>query len=165
MIPTIYDSPIGRLQLLVDQEALISRWFKNKGKVEENLPDNVYFISWSRPEFKPYINWLESYFRGQTNPAIIFSSQSNEPDCFWQNVWRILKKISYGKTMTYKEIAKTIEAETKQKVSAQAVGGAVGANPILLLIFCHRVISATNALTAYSAGTDRKIWLLNHEKV
>ena len=83
---------------------------------------------------------------------------------FRQEVWQILLEIPYGKTMTYGEIAKRLEATYgHRKMSAQAVGGAVGHNPIPIIIPCHRVVGSDGSLTGFSAGIEKKIWLLRHE--
>jgi methylated-DNA-[protein]-cysteine S-methyltransferase len=77
---------------------------------------------------------------------------------FRQSVWTILCQIPYGHTVTYGEIAKRLGCK-----SAQAVGGAVGHNPISIIIPCHRVLGADRGLTGYAGGTDKKIWILRHE--
>lgn len=82
---------------------------------------------------------------------------------FQQAVWEILKTIPYGGTTTYGAIAKRLEKVTGKRMSAQAVGGAVGRNPISLLIPCHRVIGADGSLTGYAGGLDKKEYLLRTE--
>ncbi|MBR4869331.1 MAG: methylated-DNA--[Oscillospiraceae bacterium] len=77
---------------------------------------------------------------------------------FQQKVWRELQKIPYGKTVTYGELAARLGS------SPRAVGGAVGRNPISVMVPCHRVVGAKGALTGYAGGTDKKTWLLEHEK-
>ena len=85
---------------------------------------------------------------------------------FRQTVWRILCEIPYGKTTTYGEIAKEIaHLNGLERMSAQAVGNAVGHNPISIIIPCHRVIGTNGSLTGYAGGIDKKIFLLNHEGV
>lgn len=109
--------------------------------------------------------WLDSYFSGK-RPDI------NELDInligseFRKNVWEILKNIPYGETTTYKEIAKILANQKEiSRMSAQAVGGAVGHNPISIIIPCHRVIGSDGSLTGYAGGLDKKIYLLEHERV
>lgn len=109
--------------------------------------------------------WLDSYFSGK-RPDI------NELDInligseFRKNVWEILKNIPYGETTTYKEIAKILANQKEiSRMSAQAVGGAVGHNPISIIIPCHRVIRSDGSLTGYAGGLDKKIYLLEHERV
>ena len=84
---------------------------------------------------------------------------------FRQQVWQILCKIPYGKTVTYGEIARIIAKENgKEKMSAQAVGNAIGHNPISIIIPCHRVVGANGSLTGYAGGIETKIKLLKHEQ-
>ena len=79
---------------------------------------------------------------------------------FQQSVWQVLREIPYGKTMTYGEIAQKIQC-----ASAQAVGGAVGKNPLSVFVPCHRVLGSQGQLTGYAGGLERKRWLLSHEGV
>ena len=116
------------------------------------------------PIFKKTKEWLDIYFSGKKPdfiPTINIENASN----FRKQVWQILLKIPYGKTITYGEISKQIEQETENKVSAQAVGGAVGHNPISIIVPCHRVVGFNGNLTGYAGGIDRKIKLLKIEKV
>ena len=81
-------------------------------------------------------------------------------------VWSVLKTIPYGKTITYGEIAKTLARKTnKEKISARAVGNAVGHNPISIIIPCHRVIGANGKITGYAGGIDKKTALLKLEGI
>ena len=85
---------------------------------------------------------------------------------FRQTVWQILCEIPYGKLTTYGDIAKKVAAKFgKERMSAQAVGGAVGHNAISIIIPCHRVVGASGSLTGYAGGIEKKIWLLQHEGV
>lgn len=84
---------------------------------------------------------------------------------FRETVLNALKKIPFGETATYGEIAKSIEKQTGKRVSARAVGGAVGHNPFSIIIPCHRVLGANGKITGYAGGTDKKVALLNHEGV
>lgn len=79
---------------------------------------------------------------------------------FQKKVWKILREIPYGKTITYGEIKNRLQLETKRNVSAQAVGSAVGHNPISIIIPCHRVVGKDGNLTGYAGGIDKKIQLL-----
>ena len=84
---------------------------------------------------------------------------------FRQAVWNILLSIPYGRTMTYGQIAKQLAKNTGiDKMSAQAVGGAVGHNPISIIVPCHRVVGTNGSLTGYAGGLDKKIALLTLEK-
>jgi len=83
-----------------------------------------------------------------------------EGTAFRRAVWELLRKIPYGKTTTYGALAKQLEAETGRRVSAQAVGGAVGHNPVSILVSCHRVVGQQGSLTGYAGGLDKKLRLL-----
>ena len=108
--------------------------------------------------------WLDLYFSGREpgfTPAL-----NPAGSAFRRAVWEILLKIPYGKTTTYGQIAREIAAARGlAKMSAQAVGGAVGHNEISIIIPCHRVIGAHGSLTGYASGIDRKIKLLQLEGV
>lgn len=83
---------------------------------------------------------------------------------FQKEVWEILRGIEYGETMSYGEIAQRVaEKRGMKKMSAQAVGQAIGRNPIPIIVPCHRVVGKNGALTGYSGGMEKKIWLLEHE--
>lgn len=106
--------------------------------------------------------WLEEYFSGQRPeffPPLSFFGSSP----FRQKVWKRLMLIPYGKTITYGELAKEIFSGSGKKPSAQAVGGAVGHNPVAVIVPCHRVVGCGGALTGYGGGLDRKTALLRME--
>ena len=111
---------------------------------------------------KSAIRWLEEYFSGAvpsfTPPLSFFGSSP-----FRQKVWKRLMLIPYGKTITYGELAKEIFFGSGKKPSAQAVGGAVGHNPVAVIVPCHRVVGCGGALTGYGGGLDRKTALLRME--
>ena len=109
------------------------------------------------------IQWLDVYFAEKepdfTPPLHLIGSD------FRQAVWNILLSIPYGQTMTYGQIAKQLAKNTGiDKMSAQAVGGAVGHNPISIIVPCHRVVGTNGSLTGYAGGLDKKIALLKLEK-
>ena len=109
--------------------------------------------------------WLDEYFNGK-KPEITELDLAPIGSEFAKNVWEILCEIPYGKVTTYGEIAKKMaKIMHKEKMSAQAVGGAVGHNPISIIIPCHRVVGANGSLTGYAGGIDKKIYLLKHEQV
>ncbi len=115
--------------------------------------------------FKQTKTWLDKYFNNEM-PSINDIPIKLKGSDFSMEVWEILKSIPYGKTITYGEIAKIIANKRKiKRMSSQAVGYAVGHNPISIIIPCHRVVGANNNLTGYSSGLDIKIKLLEHEKV
>ena len=105
--------------------------------------------------------WLDRYFNGE-KPEISELDLAPIGSKFAKNVWKLLCEIPYGKITTYGEIAKKMN---KNKMSAQAVGGAVGHNPISIIIPCHRVVGANGSLTGYAGGIEKKIKLLEHERV
>ena len=114
------------------------------------------------PVFEQTLDWLQIYFAGH-NPAFLPPlSPGGTP--FRKEVWDVLLTIPYGQTRTYGEIASVIAARRGlPHMSAQAVGGAVGHNPISLLIPCHRVVGADGSLTGYAGGVDKKAQLLKLE--
>ena len=114
---------------------------------------------------RPTNNWLNRYFAGE-NPAISELALAPIGGTFRQEVWRLLCEIPYGEVTTYGEIARKVaEKLLKTNMSAQAVGGAVGHNPVSIVIPCHRVVGTNGSLTGYAGGVDKKIWLLTHEGV
>ena len=116
------------------------------------------------PVFIKVKKWLERYFNGE-NPSIKELPLAPQGNDFRQRVWDILCKIPYGETVTYGDIAKEIANSLGRKsMSAQAVGGAVGHNPISILIPCHRVIGVNGSLTGYAGGIERKKALLKLER-
>ena len=107
-------------------------------------------------------NWLDRYFAGK-KPNISELSLNPAGSAFRQEVWQILCEIPYGEYITYGDIAKKIAAKSGKFMSGQAVGGAVGHNPISIIIPCHRVVGTNGSLTGYAGGIDKKIKLLKHE--
>ena len=109
------------------------------------------------------MRWLDLYFAGHEPD---FSPTLNPTGtAFQQAGWAILRTIPYGATTSYGTIARRIEQKTKKRMSAQAVGGAVGRNPISIIIPCHRVLGADGSLTGYAGGLDKKEYLLGLEGV
>ena len=109
--------------------------------------------------------WLDRYFNGE-RPDINELPMNLIGSEFRKSVWEILKQIPYGEVTTYGNIAKEMAKKLKkEKMSAQAIGGAVGHNPISIIIPCHRVVGADGSLTGYAGGLDKKIKLLMHENV
>lgn len=157
-----YDSSLGGITLASDGNALIGLWFDGQKYYADTL-DNDHEEK-SLPIFDQADKWLDIYFSGK-DPA--FTPQlTMRGTPFRKTVWEILLKIPFGQTMTYGEIADRISKQNgHSRMSAQAVGGAVGHNPISLIIPCHRVIGADGSLTGYAGGIDRKIKLLSLEKV
>lgn len=144
-----YPSPLGELALSSDGENLVHLSFTKQNQTQN---DDLEI-------FERVTHWLDDYFGGK-NPVIDFKLKPQGTD-FQMKVWQMLEKIPYGETMTYGEIASRISPS----MAAQAVGGAVGANPIAIIIPCHRVMGKNNKLTGYAAGLDKKIELLKIENI
>lgn len=157
-----YKSPIGSMTMSSDGEALTGLWFDRQKYFGSTLTE----VSENKklPVFEETIRWLDCYFRGEVPDFV--PKLKLEGTEFRKQVWEILLTIPYGQTMTYGDIAKQI-AEQKGIVSmsAQAVGGAVGHNPIGIIVPCHRVIGADRSLTGYAGGIEKKIRLLQIEKI
>ena len=154
-------SPLGEVRLRSDGESLIGLWFV--GQVNDAKEISDLEIKNDLPIFGQVESWLESYFSGkQTSITIPLQPKGTS---FQQRVWQILQEIPYGETMTYGEIAQRIAKEKGVATySAQAVGQAVGKNPISILIPCHRVLGKDGALTGYAGGIHRKEQLLHLER-
>ena len=148
---TSYASPVGDLLIVSDDEAIYEVHFQKQNDFSNADEDSILLDKACR--------WFDDYFKGK-NPKIDFKLKTEGGD-FQQKVWKILSHIPYGKTLTYGDIASQIS----KTMSAQAVGGAVGQNPIAILIPCHRVLGAKGKLTGYSAGLDKKMKLLDLEKI
>jgi len=115
------------------------------------------------PVFADTRRWLDMYFAGQIPDFLL--RLSPQGTAFRQSVWNMLLAIPYGQTTSYGEIAAEIGRRRQtEKMSAQAVGGAVGHNPIAIIIPCHRVIGKDGSLTGYGGGLWRKEWLLQLER-
>ena len=154
-------SPLGEVRLRSDGESLIGLWFVGQVNDAKDIDDIE--IKNDLPIFGQVESWLESYFSGkQTSITIPLQPKGTS---FQQRVWQILQEIPYGETMTYGEIAQRIAKEKGvETFSAQAVGQAVGKNPISILIPCHRVLGKNGALTGYAGVVHRKEQLLQLER-
>ena len=131
-----YDSPVGMLTLAASEEGLKGLWLNG-----------------------------QKYFAGES-PAIAALSLAPNGSGFQQAVWKLLCEIPSGEVRTYGDLAKDVATHLgKESMSAQAVGGAVGRNPISIIVPCHRVVGAHESLTGYAGGINRKLWLLEHEGV
>ena len=156
-----YESKIGLLYLISDGKSLIGRYLEGQKYFPNNI-DN-YLLSEELNILVKSKAWLEEYFNGE-NPSIDEIPLNFNGTEFRNTVWEVLKEIPYGEVVTYRHIAEII-AKTKglETMSAQAVGGAVGHNPLLIFIPCHRVIGGDGSLTGYAAGLENKRFLLNLE--
>ena len=163
MYCTEYRTPIvGTLTLASDGKALVGCWFDNDrffgygvGEPCERRDD--------LPLFEQARVWLDRYFAGEAPlpQELPLDARGSE---FQRKVWTILTEIPYGQTVTYGDIAKRMAAEGGENMSAQAVGGAVGRNPLCIIVPCHRVMGAKGNLTGFGGGLDAKIALLEHER-
>ena len=156
-----YDSPLGGIKMASDGESLTGLWFDGQKYFADTLDrehkEKALLV------FGQTDRWLDLYFGGSA-PDFTPPLRMKTTD-FRKTVWRILLTVPYGKTMTYGEIADAVAMERGlSKISAQAVGGAVGHNAISLIIPCHRVVGANGSLTGYAGGLERKFRLLAMEK-
>lgn len=164
MFATQQDTPIGPVTLQSDGERLTGLWmagqkyFGGRGGVTlEEAPDLALFGVVRK--------WLAAYFAGE-RPALSDIPLAPAGSAFRQAVWAQLCAIPYGEVMTYGAIGeKVARALHKERIPGQAVGGAVGHNPVSILIPCHRVVGANGSLTGYAGGLERKRFLLSHEGV
>jgi methylated-DNA-[protein]-cysteine S-methyltransferase len=154
----VTDTPLGKIQAAARGNALTGFWFVGQKyfpagtEAWQNKADHPVFISLKA--------WLNDYF-AKKKPKVRISLSPEGTD-FQQAVWKLLLEIPYGSTSTYGAIASRLAAAGK-KASAQAVGGAVGHNPISLLIPCHRVLGSDGSLTGYAGGIEKKRALLELE--
>ncbi len=158
-----YDSAIGRITLASNGEALTGLWFDGQKHFASTISGD-HETNEDLPIFQETRNWLDIYFSGQaphfTPPICINGSE------FRKQVWKILLTIPFGQTMSYGAIAQLMACQKgTNKMSARAIGGAVGHNPISLIIPCHRVVGANGQLTGYAGGKYKKLWLLQNEHV
>ena len=155
-----YKSSLGDILLAADEVGLVGLWFEGEKYFAKTLPDE--HISQETEILTETKEWLDIYFSGK-EPKFM-PTLHPVGSTFRQDVWHILLQIPYGKTVTYGQIASKI-AEMKKlpRMSAQAVGGAVGHNEISIIIPCHRVVGTNGSLTGYAGGIDKKIALLELE--
>lgn len=155
-----YKSPIGKLMLASDGQSLTGLWYMDQKYFAETLTAQP--IEKQLPIFEKTKAWLDCYFGG-SNPDFTLPLYL-EGTPFRMTVWKILQSIPYGEVITYKDIAEEIKRQKHlSQMSAQAVGGAVGHNPIGIIIPCHRVVGSNGDLTGYAGGLDKKIALLRLE--
>ena len=161
MFESRIQTPLGEVRLRSDGKSLTGLWFV--GQVNDAKEHSDIEIKDDLPIFEQVETWLESYFSGKQTPITILLQPKGT--IFQEEVWKILQEIPYGETMTYGEIAQRIAKEKGiATYSAQAVGQAVGKNPISILIPCHRVLGKNGTLTGYAGGVHRKEQLLNLER-
>ncbi|MFC2369378.1 MAG: methylated-DNA--[protein]-cysteine S-methyltransferase [Selenomonas noxia] len=154
-----YASPLGGMTLVSDGTALVGLYFDGQKYAAEGL--DATRTQKNLPIFEEARRWLDVYFSGRKPDFTPPTAPAGT--AFQQSVWEILRTIPYGQTVTYGAIARRIEQNTGCRMSAQAVGGAVGRNPISILIPCHRVVGTNGSLTGYAGGIDKKERLLQWE--
>ena len=157
-----YSSPLGEMTMASDGTYLTGLWFNGQKyfgstlrKAHEDLPGDR--AQKEIPVFAQTKKWLDAYFAGKCPAFLPPLAPKGSP--FRQKVWELLLAIPYGETRTYGELAKILSGE-KTGMSAQAVGGAVGHNPISIIIPCHRVLGSGGQLIGYAGGLDKKKYLL-----
>ena len=178
-----YDSPIGSLTLAARGGALIGLWgagqrfFGSPYGIDEAVARSALDLTspvsrdvilaeagWGEADARALgaaMSWLDGYFAGEApSPATV--RLAPEGTDFQRHVWEAMDTIPYGATRTYGHLAATMRG-AGIPASAQAVGGAVGRNPLLLIRPCHRVVAATSP-GGYAAGAEAKAWLLAHEE-
>ncbi len=154
-----YASPVGLITIDSDGESITGLWIENQkyfggepgGETQGLRP----------PVLEEARKWLDLYFCGK-EPDFMVPLHA-KGSAFRQAVWEILRTIPFGSVITYGEIARRLEITSGKRISAQAVGGAVGHNPISILIPCHRVVGTNGSLTGYAGGIEKKVWLLTLE--
>lgn len=159
---TTYHSPYRPILLTSDGEALTGLYFQGQKYISPALL--VQAGEADLPIFRETKRWLELYFQGKDpgfTPALCLSGTP-----FRRLVWEILLTIPYGETMSYGEISQRVAQKLgKERMSAQAVGGAVGHNPVSLIVPCHRVLGKDGSLTGYAGGIGLKEKLLTLEGI
>lgn len=156
-----YSSPLGEITLASNGESLTGLWFNGQKYYARSL--DAEHEERLLPVFEESSEWLDYYFRGK-NPGFT-------PPCTFQDtpfrlaVWEVLRAIPFGRTITYKEIAREIARQRGlEHMCGQAIGNAVGHNPVSIIVPCHRVVGSTGSLTGYAGGVERKLALLKTER-
>lgn len=170
-----YESPIGKLFLAAENEALIGLWIQGQKYFPEKLfREQAGVMDCTGKDCGILAQtgvWLDQYFAGdKPDPGQLKLAPGLVPGIlppvseFRQQVWKLLLEIPYGEVVTYGELARRLaQRRGLNSMSAQAVGGAVGHNPLSIIIPCHRVVGADGGLTGYAGGVEKKRWLLNLE--
>ena len=157
-----YDAPLGRILLAADEVGLTGLWFDGAKYFADGLPAE--HTERETPVLSEARRWLDLYFAGR-EPGFL-PPLHPAGSTFQQAVWALLLQIPYGQTTTYGELAAQLAAHNGLKrMSAQAVGGAVGHNPISIIVPCHRVVGTDGRLTGYAGGLAKKLALLKLEGI
>lgn len=160
-----YPSIVGDLHLLSDGKSLVGLWMDDHKYKEDIWPLDVQEDS-TKAILQQTKKWLDDYFaEGQPDINELELAPLKQTP-FRQVIWNLLKAIPYGQVVTYGYLAQEAAKKMgKERMSSQAVGGAVGHNPISIIVPCHRVVGTNGSLTGYGGGIPNKIRLLEHEKV
>jgi len=157
---TKYHSPLGKLLLASDGEALTGLWFVGQRHFPRDLGDGR--DGGKLPVLCAAVQWLDRYFSGEdpgSAPPVQLRGTA-----FQLAVWQALRQVPYGQTVTYAQLAERAGLAAAEPARyARAVGAAVGRNPISIILPCHRVVGAGGRMTGYAGGMERKIWLLELE--
>lgn len=151
-----YQSPLGQMTMTSNGEDLTRLFFTDAHLAPQGEVLDLAVFQQAR-------QWLDTYFQGKQPSSVpLFKLEGTD---FQKAVWSILLTIPYGKTTSYRNIAQEIAQQRGIKsMSAQAVGGSVGRNPICLIVPCHRVIGVDGSMTGYAEGIERKVALLKLEQ-
>lgn len=156
-----YTSILGNITIAIEDDTIIGLWFDGQKYDRANIQGE--FSASISTMARKTIEWLDEYFLGE-NPEMTLKI-SPRGTIFQQTVWECLLKVPYGETRTYSDIKELVCRKLgKISISNQAIGTAVGHNPISIIIPCHRVIGKDGSLHGYAGGIERKQWLLQHEK-
>ncbi|MCI8273073.1 MAG: methylated-DNA--[protein]-cysteine S-methyltransferase [Clostridia bacterium] len=163
---SIYKSHIGQILIGTKDNKLVGVWIENQKYYLSDFKEKVERVdNYNNEAITKTKKWLDKYFNKE-KPNVNELEIDLIGSEFRKSVWEVLKKIPYGEVITYNDIAKEIARQKGiNKMSAQAVGGAVGHNPISIIIPCHRVVGANGSLTGYAGGIKNKKYLLEHEGV
>lgn len=159
-----YRSPLGEITLSGDENSLTGLWFDAQAVLPEIPADARWCLRENIPVFSETLRWLDAYFCGKNpSPSAIPIAPSGTE--FRRRVWNLVREIPYGETRTYGELAEMLGKEIPDgKTSPRAVGGAVGHNPLAVIVPCHRVLGKGGKLCGYAGGLPRKAALLQIEK-
>jgi methylated-DNA-[protein]-cysteine S-methyltransferase len=149
MYKDYFDSPIGTLQIVATTKGIQSVQFIEKHTMQGSQTSEV---------IKLCINQLQQYFRGDLQDFHSLPLAYGSTD-FQDAVWCSAQQIPYGTSVTYSDLASSIGSNQAQR----AVGTALGANPLLIITPCHRIVPASGGIGNFAAGVWRKQWLLEHE--
>lgn len=164
MYRTEYMAPVGRLTLIADEGALLGLWIQGQQYEDEAMWGAASILQETRI-LTEACGWLDRYFAGE-KPVPSELPLHPQGNAFRQMIWEMLCRIPYGQVTTYGALARAAASRMgKERMAAQAVGGAVGHNPISIIIPCHRVVASDGKLTGYAGGLDKKRMLLTQEGI